>query len=206
MHAGPVEPQTAGALRAAVARELHDGAIRDLTYSVVRLEAFRAASDNPGMQAAISEIEDHARTALASLRRIIGDLRDQPLEEDLVASVRRMVESYAPPVSRRITLLASPTFPDLIPGHIAVNLARTIQEALSNAVQHSSAENILIELRADRGKLVIEVSDDGCGISGNSPKGSGMIGMRERVALLGGRLTFRHRSPGTAVHIEVPVS
>jgi two-component system sensor histidine kinase UhpB len=191
-------------LRASIARELHDGPIRELTACIVRLENFRSVNDNPHMQMAISAIEEHARASLMSMRNLIRDLRDEAPHEDLPDAIQSMIERYRKSSAAEFTLVVSPEWPQLIPGPIALNLLRILQEAVHNAVLHGGAHHILLELSARPGRLKLTVSDDGKGIVPGTPEGSGMLGMRERVALIGGRLIVRHRRHGTAIDVEVP--
>jgi two-component system, NarL family, sensor histidine kinase UhpB len=81
-----------------------------------------------------------------------------------------------------------------------------VQEAVNNAVRHGRARRIVLEFKADSNHLVASVSDDGHGIAPGTPEGSGMLGMRERAALVGGRLAVHHRHPGTEIRVEVPIS
>ena len=192
-------------LRASIARELHDGPIRELSACVVRLESFRSISDNPQMQVAISAIEEHARAALMSLRNLIRDLRDEAPQEDLPAAIQSMIDRYRKSSRAEFTVVISPDWPDLIPGPIALNLLRIVQEAVHNAVHHGRAHHVLVELNAHPDLFKVTVSDDGHGIAPGTPEGAGMLGMRERAALVGGRLAVRHRHPGTEVHVEAPL-
>ncbi len=203
-----VSPAEAGYrrdLRTALARELHDGPIRELNVCVVRLESFRMISDSPNMQVAITTIEEHVRAALTSIRNIIGELRDEAPQEDLAATIQSMIERYRKTGRADFTLVISPSWPELVPARIALNLLRIVQEAVQNAIQHGRAQHILLELQADRERLDVSVSDDGRGIRSGTPEGAGMLGMRERAALIGGGLTLRQRHPGTEVHVEAPL-
>jgi two-component system sensor histidine kinase UhpB len=192
-------------LRASIARELHDGPIRELTACVLRLEGFRSASPNSEMQIAISAVEEHARAALMSLRRVIRDLRDESPEEELATAIRSMIDRYRASSDAEFTVVISPAWPDLIPGFVVLNLLRVVEEAVSNAIQHGRARRIVLELKAESNHLVASVSDDGHGIPAGTPPGTGMLGMRERAALLGGHLEVRHRHPGTEVRVEAPL-
>jgi two-component system sensor histidine kinase UhpB len=192
-------------LRALIARELHDGPIRELTGCVLRLEAYRSVSENPQMQLAISQVEEHARAALMSLRRIIGDLRDEAPEEDLRTAIESMIERSRSSSRAELTLVTSPAWPELMPGDVALNLLRVAQEAVNNALRHGDARHILLELTTDENLVAVTVSDDGKGIPAGTLPGTGIIGMRERAALLGGRLIVRGRQPGTEVRIEAPL-
>lgn len=191
-------------LRLAIARELHDVAVQRLTGCVVKLEQFRLVSDNAEMQSAISEIEEDARVTLASLRRIIGDLRGEEAGQDLAAAVRTMAARYQASSGVEVAVLTSPTWPDLLPADVNLNLLRIVQEAVSNAVRHGGAEHILVELGADDDRLRVSVADDGRGIPDDSVPGSGVIGMRERAALFGGRLALHRRVHGTELRVDAP--
>lgn len=190
-------------LRAAIARELHDGPIRELTAGILRLELFRAESPNHQMQLAISAVEEHVRASLMSLRRIIRDLRDEAPREDLASAIQSMIGRYATTSNVELTLLVSPTWPQVLPDPINLNVLRIVQEAVSNSVLHAGGHNILIELRAEGNRLRAIVWDDGSGIAGHTAEGGGLRGMRDRAALIGGRLTVRDRHPGTRVQLDV---
>lgn len=192
-------------LRAALARELHDGPIRELNVCVVRLESFRMVSDSPDMQVAISATEEHVRAALTSIRNIIGELRDEAPQEDLAATIQSMIERYRKSSGADFTLVISPSWPELVPARVALHLMRIVQEAMQNAIRHGRPRHILVELQADREHLELSISDDGRGIGSGVPEGAGMLGMRERAALLGGGLIVRHRHPGTEIHVEAPL-
>ncbi|HSP08694.1 MAG TPA: ATP-binding protein [Candidatus Dormibacteraeota bacterium] len=191
-------------LRESIARDLHDGPIRELTACIVRLENFRSVSDNPHMQMAISAIEEHARAALMSMRNLIRDLRYEAPREDLPDAIQAMIERFRKSSAAEFTLVVSPDWPLLIPASVELDLLRIVQEAAHNAVRHGAAQQILVELRTRPGRLKVTVSDDGDGIIPGTPEGGGMIGMRERVALIGGRLEVRHRPRGTVIDVEVP--
>lgn len=172
---------------------------------MLRLEAYRSASESPEMQVAISAIEEHARAALLSLRRIIRDLRDAAPQEDLRTAIESLIERSRSSSGVEFTLVTSPAWPELIPGQVGFNLLRIVQEAVNNALRYADARHILVELAADDDHVTATVSDDGSGIPPGTPPGTGIVGMRERAALLGGRLVVRRRHPGTEVRIEAPL-
>lgn len=193
-------------LRAALARELHDGPIQSLTEAVIRLESYRAsAATNAGMQTAISDIEEGVRTALMSLRHLIRDLRDEPAHEDVAGRVRDMAARYASSTGVEIAVVVSPQWPDVLHVNTAVNLIRIVQEAITNAIRHGRARHVLIELSTSDSTLTTSIADDGCGFPPQAAPGSGLIGMQERAALLGGSLSIRTRAPGTEIRVEVPL-
>jgi signal transduction histidine kinase len=204
-NASPAEVAYRRDLRAALARELHDGPIRELNNSVVRLESFRTVSDSPDMQVAITVIEEHVRAALKSLRNVIGELRDEAPQEDLAVAIKSMIDGYRKSTPSDFTLVISPSWPELVPARIALHLMRIVQEAVQNAIRHGRPRHILLELQADPERLEVRVSDDGSGIGSGLPEGAGILGMRERATPLGGGLTVRHRHPGTEIHVQAPL-
>jgi two-component system sensor histidine kinase UhpB len=80
---------------------------------------------------------------------------------------------------------------------------RVAQEALTNALRHAEASEVLVELRRDGGALMLRVVDDGRGVDG-APPGSGIQGMRERALLANGRLAIRRLDRGTEVRLSFP--
>lgn len=156
------------------------------------------------MQSAISDVEESVRIALMSLRHLIRELREEPPNEDVAASIREMASRFESSTGVEIAVVASPSWPELLPAAAAVNLLRIAQEAITNAIRHGSARHILIELSSSDGVLSVSVADDGTGIRAEAPAGSGLIGMRERAALLGGSLRIRARDRGTEIRVEVP--
>jgi two-component system, NarL family, sensor histidine kinase UhpB len=190
-------------LRSSIARALHDGPIRELTACVLRLEEFRAVSPNQQMQLGITAVEEHARAALMSLRRMIRDLRDEVPREDLAPAIQSMLDRYATSTGIELTLVVSPAWPPVLPDPLNLNILRIVQEAVSNAVLHAACRHVLVELKAERDQLRAVVSDDGRGIDAEAVEGGGLPGMRERAALMGGRLTARRRHPGTRVQLDV---
>ena len=193
-------------LRAALARELHDGPIQSLTEAVIRLETYRSsAANNAGMQTAISDIEEGVRTALMSLRHLIRDLRDEPAHEDVAGRVRDMAARYESSTGVEVAVVVSPQWPDVLHVSTAVNLIRIVQEAITNAIRHGRARHVLIELSTSDSTLTVSIADDGSGFPAETAPGSGLIGMQERAALLGGNLSIRTRDPGTEIRVEVPL-
>ena len=86
-------------------------------------------------------------------------------------------------------------------------LYRIAQESLTNALRHSHARSVTVSLEADAESVTLRVADDGQGMSEQLPRGTaGIAGMRERVLLVGGRLTIDSRpGQGTEVRLTIPV-
>ena len=86
-------------------------------------------------------------------------------------------------------------------------LYRVVQEALTNIVKHARAQHVSLVLQTKPGKVTAVIEDDGRGFANDeeSADGLGLIGMRERVALVGGRLEIESSAAGTTIVVEVPV-
>jgi signal transduction histidine kinase len=95
-----------------------------------------------------------------------------------------------------------------MPGEVETALYRIVQESLTNVVKHARASHVSIALTRMHGSVKAVIEDDGQGFDPGSPDGGhGLVGMRERIALLGGRLQVES-SPGagTTIAVDVPVT
>jgi signal transduction histidine kinase len=186
--------------RLALARELHDVVAHHVGAMVVQAQAAQAVAGTDPTAAArvLPLIEGAGGNALHAMRRLVGALRDtpgggrgpSPGTTDLVAELRALT-STTPGVLPSVTLTLE--LSDAVPAEIAPSVLRLAQESLTNARRHAGARMIRISVAAGDGMLRLRVCDDGHG--GRAPGlrrrdggGYGLIGMRERVELLGGSL------------------
>jgi signal transduction histidine kinase len=89
------------------------------------------------------------------------------------------------------------------------NLLLTVKEALNNAVKHAGAADVWLRLRAERGKLRIDIEDNGCGMSDSEPgrKGHGIVNLQSRTAQIGARLNVHSKSgQGTRITISLDLA
>ena len=191
--------------RKRISRELHDGTGQGLM--VLRLYLGMLASESLSPEARLKAQEalrllDHA---IEDLRRIVGRLSPRVLEEmGLLAAIRKEVRELC----RSTGMLASVTIPrDPGPlGHeMEIALYRCLQEALHNIVKHSQARNFSVRLEGGKGGASLLVEDDGIGFPakrGSRGGAFGLLGMRERVAALGGKVRISTRKEG-GVSIKV---
>jgi two-component system sensor histidine kinase UhpB len=127
-------------------------------------------------------------------------LEDLGLHSALAALTTDLSAATGAPVRRTI----APGLPDLSPEAELV-VYRVAQEALTNTARHAQAAHVELSLTRSGDHVVLEVTDDGVGTADPVP-GAGIRGMRERAALVNGRLSVTHRPPrGTRVRLEVPV-
>ena len=199
-----------------LAREIHDTLAQGLAAITLQLETADALTTLHPQRAqeAVQRALRLARSNLEEARRSVMDLRAAPLQghalpEALAALIAR--EYQQPEQGFTIEYSYHPTqnFPAL-PARIEVGLYRIAQEALSNASKHAKAQHIEITLQAEEQWVCLVVQDDGQGfdpanVAQQSSAGHfGLIGMGERVKLLGGSIRIQSE-PGTGTCIEVSV-
>lgn len=191
--------------RSRIARELHDVVAHTVSVMVVQAGAGRrvAEADPARAAATLGAIEEVGREALADLRRMVGVLREengagelapQPSLDDLEDLVQRLAGAGLPV---RLARLGEPR---ALPSGIELSAYRIVQEALTNVMKHAGVvRSVMVTLRFGEGALVVEVDDDGRGAAGAASEpnpGSGVVGMRERVAVFDGRLQVGPRPEG----------
>lgn len=190
-------------VKSELARELHDQVAQQLTTMLIQLQMFaRAQQDRPDVMDHLSFIHASTREVLNNIRQILCDLRGQPpFALEFVESIRdELLPGFSRKTGVTTTLSVSPAWPAVLPPETCIHIYRIIQEAITNANKHGAAANVHVVLKAKGdAQLVVTVRDDGRGISsiGDArPVGVGILGMKERVALLGGVLQIRNRSLG----------
>ena len=193
--------------QARIARELHDVVAHALSVIVIQAAAADDALEdepNPAREP-ISAIETAARSALGDLRRVLGVLRDeadyepQPALARLDALVER-VRGTGLPVALEIEGTARP-----LPAAVELSAYRIVQEALTNTLKHSGATHVRVRVHYGE-RLELEIRDDGRAPSNGASSGNGLIGMRERAAMLGGELSAAPGpGGGFVVHARIPI-
>ncbi len=198
-----------------LAREIHDSLAHYLTVANVQLEA----AEKLGVERAQAALE-HVRRArrltlecLQDVRRSVAALRAATLEElALEPSVRRLVDEFAESTGLRVQLeISVPDDASLAP-ELAQALYRAVQEGLTNVQRHAHATQVTVTLGGTSDSVALEIHDNGVGqmVATNGDTGTssgyGLIGLRERVALLDGQLSFGP-SPrgGSCLSISLPI-
>jgi signal transduction histidine kinase len=192
--------------RARLARELHD-AVSQRLFSI-RLHARAAemlvAKDPARAAAELGAIVELGAQAHGELRAVIDGLAPPELD-GLAESLRRyaLLAGQAHGIDVRLT---AADVPELDP-RVQAAAFRVAQEALHNALRHSGATEISLTLSRARGRVVLEVADDGTGFDPElAPPGLGLASMRERAAAVSGQLRVRSApGAGTRVRLAVPV-
>jgi signal transduction histidine kinase len=186
-------------------RDLHDGLGPQLAAQNLKIGSARAVyADRPELTAdLLAELEDDAVRALADLRRVVDDLRPAALDElGLDGAVAEAARRYRTS-GVRIAVRASALPP--LPAAVEVAAYRIVTEALTNVVRHAQATSCEVCLRLDGG-LLLEIADDGVGLSPDRRAGVGLVSMSERAAELGGRCDIESMpGAGTRVRAVLPV-
>ena len=201
--------------RSRIARELHDVVAHSVGLMTVQAGAANLvfAKDPDAVASSLSSIERTGRLALGELRRLLGVLRteDEGGELSPQPSLDRLNELVAEveEAGIEIDVRVEGDLKDL-PTALGLSAYRILQEALTNVLRHAGRwARAEVVVRRTQHKLVLEVADDGRGVASEASKvagGHGLIGMRERVALFGGRMsTGPRRSGGFLVRAEIPL-
>jgi two-component system, NarL family, sensor histidine kinase DevS len=194
--------------RQRLARELHDETGQALTSIVLGLKTVEDAESLAATRQAMSELRDLVVATLQDVRRLAVELRPKALDDfGLAAALERLVQTFTEATGIPGHLESS-LRDERLPSEVETTLYRIVQESLTNVVKHAGARHVsIVVMRRDRVATAI-IEDDGEGFDpGDAPdRGIGLLGMRERVALLDGRLEIES-SPGsgTTVVAEVPL-
>jgi len=202
-----VAQQAAAAERGRIARDIHDDLGHHLTVVTVQLGKAEVFLDRDPAVArrAVRDAQDAGRRALAEVRRSVGNVRGDD-RFDLRAALAGVatLPGHAGPHVRLDVVGGELGLPETV----LLATFRVVQEALTNARRHSSARLVDVLVRLDRERGVsVRVADDGRGFPTGSVSGHGLLGMRERVELLGGSLTVDSAAGrGTVVHARLPAA
>jgi signal transduction histidine kinase len=194
------------------ARELHDESLQSLASLRVLLSAARRTNPSEGVDRLLNQGIDQVDSAIAEMRRLIADLRPSTLDElGLGAALEALGERTAGGDDIELELdidldWESGRSDSRLLGEIEDTAFRLVQEALTNAVKHGHAERARIDVSEDDESLRIRVLDEGRGFDPNAAThGFGLIGMRERAELAGGKVDLRSTPrKGTTITAVIP--
>ena len=193
--------------RRRLARELHDQTAQELTSVLLRLKAVEEARDPDAQAQALAAVREQVVETLHDVRRLAVELRPKALDDfGLVPALERLATSFVEQTGLRLDLAAR-LGEGRLPSEVETALYRMVQEALTNVVKHAQARSVSVVLTNARAGVTAVVEDDGRGFDADAARdGMGLDGMRERLALLGGKLKIESRpGAGTALVAEVPV-
>ncbi|TDO31431.1 sensor histidine kinase [Paractinoplanes brasiliensis] len=194
--------------RLKIARDLHDIVSHGLGLITVRAASTRHLEKPAEVQSALTDIEQVSRAATAELRRMLTVLRDNsdtvpknPVEDlDALPAIVRTAEQTG--------LRAELTVSDLgavSPG-VQQAICQTVREALTNTARHAGPTDVRVVVRRDEEAIVITVADAGPvpGWHRAPGAGHGLVGLRERITMLGGTLAVRPKDGGFQLAARIP--
>ena len=220
--------------RKRIARELHDEVSQSLTALLYDAEDGMELDHLPAVKTRLQSICDLTQHTLNNIHKLMFDLRPSMLDQlGLIPALRWLAETRLEPKGVRVNvitnsasnLLSGETDPNRLSSEIETALYRVVQEALKNIARHAAARNVEISLNLNDGQANVSIIDDGIGfdmtelsietikeIEGedlllpNNTRGLGLLGMQERIELLGGDLEIDSApGNGTQIHIRVPI-
>lgn len=196
-----------------LARELHDQVIQDLLSFNYRLEEVESDSDGDRQRRELTAIRSGIRRVVGDLRQLCSDLRPPTIDSHgLTAAIRSHAEEWAEKSGVALSLEIDPRLGRL-PEPIELSVFRIVQEGLNNIRKHAAARQVQLCLkRTATASLLVRLADDGTGLGTpldlaalSASKHFGLLGISERVALLGG--TLQIESPpggGVVLQVEIP--
>jgi len=215
LYIGEVEELTIDRERARMAREIHDTLSHYLTILSIQLETISKLQErNPA--GAITEVAEARRVVAKSMQEVrnaVAALRPTSIAtlslSEALVQLAGEFQQVAPTI--KLTLDLETDSPQLSPDQ-QLALYRAAQEALTNVRKHASATKVLLRLRYEEGVVEVMVQDNGRGMDAAKPScqksGFGLLGLRERIELLGGQVTYGPRETGgyrLIAHLPAPV-
>jgi signal transduction histidine kinase len=194
------------------ARELHDETLQELAALKLLLATARIATDDTSREQQLQQAGARIDVAIRALRDLITDLRPASLDE---LGLQAALEALSERVTRGNELIVDLDIglgngttleSDRLSTQIEDTLYRLIQEALTNIVKHATATHADVIIRTRQGSVEATIADNGNGFNpGDDFTGFGLLGMRERAALLNGSVTIESQpGVGTTVRISLP--
>ncbi|MBI2332243.1 MAG: ATP-binding cassette domain-containing protein [Chloroflexi bacterium] len=199
--------------RKALARELHDQIIQDMLGLIYHLEEIEGQAGSAGMKQGVGAVRSGIRSLVEELRQMCSDLRPPTIDHHgLSAAINSLANEWSERSDIQVHLEIDPDlgrFPEMI----ELSLFRIVQEGLSNVRKHAAAHHVRISLqRTSSTNLLLRLEDDGQGLpkptdlrSLANDKHFGLVGISERVALLGGTINIESsQGNGTILQVEIP--
>jgi signal transduction histidine kinase len=194
--------QAADSERRRLERDIHDGAQQRLVALGVALRLARDRAASRGDQALVGDLDGAAgqlKQALSEIRDLAQGIHPAVLSRAGIGPALRVLAEVSP-----IPVEISDPPAERYSDDVEAAVYFVVSEALANAAKHSGAKRIDVSVRREGGTLLVDVRDDGLG-GATATNGSGLVGMTDRVAILGGVVNVASpRGAGTLVHAEIP--
>jgi signal transduction histidine kinase len=192
--------------RARIGRELHDDVNQRLAMLSIELEQLQ---DDPSeLQKRVQELQKRISEISNDVQALSHDLHSSKLE---YLGVAVTMKSWCKEFSERQKLEIDfrSDVPSVLPLEVGLSLFRVLQEALNNAMKHSAARRVEVQLREDSGEIHLVISDMGRGFDVEAAlqgKGLGLTSMQERVRLVNGTIAIDSKPMGgTTIRVRVPL-
>ena len=199
--------------RKALARELHDQIIQDMLSFNYRLEEIENVESSTKLQQELASIRHGIRSMVGELRQLCSDLRPPSIDHHgLSAAIDSLAHEWAERNDIQLHLEIDPALGRL-PETLELSVFRIVQEGLNNVRKHAAAQRVRLSLqRTSAANLLVRLEDDGQGLSVPADLASlslnkhfGLVGISERVALLGGSMNIESSmGNGTILQVEIP--
>jgi signal transduction histidine kinase len=194
-----------------IAREVHDELGQELTGVKLELSFLRdqLATHDPAVLTRVESIAKQVDGTMQSVRKIATELRPVVLDQlGLIPAIEWQAGQFQAKTGIQCTLNIYLRAVDLAIDR-STAVFRIFQEILTNVARHAQASHVDISMQECRGHLLLQVTDDGRGITDSEMSGVkslGLLGMRERALLLGGETKIeRHPDKGTMVTVRLPL-
>src|SRR4029079_11102072 len=199
--------------RARIAREMHDQFGQQLTVLNLKLDALKKdCADNTTLCDQVDTLQDLAQQISADVDNLVWEMRPMALDDlGLGAALTSYVQSWSSHLGIPVDLHAAGLDRGRLTSEMEPVLYRIAQEALNNVAKHAHATNVAIVLEQRAGQVFLIIEDNGTGfdlqtVLDAGEKGLGLIGMRERAAVVGGNIEIESQSnSGTTVVVRIPV-
>jgi signal transduction histidine kinase len=191
--------------RRQIERDLHDGAQQRLVSLVLELGMAQAevSTEDGELRMRLGHAGEQAREALKELRDLSRGIHPAILTEGGLGKALRAMTRRSP-ISVELDLDLD--VGERLPDHVEISAYYIVAEALTNATKHSGASEVRVCVKAEQAALRVEVADDGVG-GAEFFGGTGLVGLKDRVDALGGRIDLHSpQGGGTTLHVTLPLT
>ncbi len=194
--------------RRRLALELHDETGQALTSILLGLTAIRASRDDTAAERAEADVRALVVQALQDVRALAVELRPAALDDfGLAPAIERLAETFSE--RSGIETIVEAHLDQRLPPEIETTLYRLVQEAMTNVIKHAGAEHVSIIISSRKRGVAVTIDDDGQGFDLAEVRADalGLLGMRERLALVGGSVSIESSpTSGTTIAAQVPLA
>lgn len=197
--------------RRRISRELHDETGQALTSLLVQLKILERSDNLPDVKVHVEEMRQRTAQTLQEIRRLAADLRPAALDDlGLVSALEGHIYEFGRKTGIAVDFQTQAIEDLHLPYDVEILLYRVIQESLTNAARHASAGHVNVRFTHESGCIQVCIRDDGQGfdtadVLGRENRSLGILGMRERIELLGGQFELTS-APGMGTQVQVTLT